>query len=113
MSGTGVLSWYEGGTCKRYLRGEIPLVLFNVKSTDSSSLTPGGSGLWQPLFDLDSKANAGAAVMSAKQTDKIVLILMVRCLRRVPQPHSACLYISESIQACNNVTCADSGQTFP
>jgi hypothetical protein len=84
MSGTGVLSWYEGGTCKQYLRGETPLVLFNVRSTDSSSFTPEGSELWQPLFDLDAKANAGAAVMSAEQTDKIIFILMVRCFRRLP-----------------------------
>lgn len=66
--------------CRRYLRGETPLSLSNVRSTDLSSSTPLGSGFPHPqsatVFELE--AAVAVATKRTASIDHDDLILVVR-----------------------------------
>ena len=105
MSGTGLLLSYEGGMCRRYLRGETPLSLSNVRLTDLSSSIPLGSGFLHPQSGAVFGLEAAIAAKSTASIDDDAFISVVRVEFRSLDRGCMQLYISEVVQACSNVTC--------
>jgi len=91
--------------CRRYLRGETPLSLSNVRSTDLSSSTLLGNDFPHPQSGAVFGLEATVAAKSTASIDDDAFILVVRVGFRSLDRGCMQLYISEVVQACSNATC--------